>query len=255
MVRVTALLLALCLLASIAVAAAEGEEPAPVRSAVRVKGYPSPVIPFCERVDDSYFEDVLLVGDSLASGFPHYKVMPALEVTYRIGLSPIKIANNEDVFFPRGKDRPGIKFPDFLAERNPRIVYLWLGLNGIEGNSAEYVLPYYSAMMDRLIEALPNTLFCLLEITPVTKEAVQRKRGLTYRNITAFNAGLYELAQAHNIYILQIHDGLLGKDDAVAKINTASDGIHLSRTGYNEVVEYLYSHALPLDMIIWPDHE
>ena len=239
-----------------AVAASQkGERPVPVRSAVRVKGYPSPVVPLCERVDDSYFENVLLVGDSLSSGFPHYKVLPSLEVHYRIGLSPISVARNEDIFFPRGRGKPGIKLADTLLERNPRVIYLWLGLNGVEGNSAEEVLPHYDIMLNILIEALPNTLFCLVELPPMSKEAVRKKGGLRAKNINAFNAGLYELAQEHNIYILQIHDGLLGNDDAIAKINSAADGIHLSRTGYSAMVDYLYTHALPLENVLWPEDD
>jgi len=247
-----ALLLALSPLPA-AAAAQEKERPPAVRSSVVVKGYPSPVVPQSERVDDSYFDDVLLVGDSLSSGIPHYKVMPALEVVYRIGLSPITVAEDGYVFFPNGKDKKGVKLTDFLAERNPRVLYLWLGLNGIEGNAASYILPYYHVMLNRLIEALPNTLIVLLEVTPVTKEAVKKKAALTNKNVDAFNAGLFELAREHNIYILQIHDGLLGKDGTVAKKFTASDGIHLSRAGYYEVVDYLYAHTLPLDLAIWPD--
>lgn len=249
-IRIIVAVLLLCLL-PIGVWAETEQEPA-VQSAVLVKGYPSPIVPLCDRVDDSYFEDVVLVGDSLCSAIPHYKAMPAMEIIYKIGLSPISVAKDDEVFFPNGRDKPGITLIDALVERNPRVVYLWMGLNGIEGNAASYVLPYYHTMLNRLIEALPNTLFCILEVSPVSNEAVYKKGALTNKNVNAFNDGLYELAQAHNIYILQIHDMLVGRDDAIANEYMAADGIHLSRTGYNEVVDYLYMHALPLESVIWP---
>jgi len=248
--KLTALLLALCMLPAISLATEE-ERPPAVRSNVIIKGYPPPIIPLSPRVDDSYFADILLVGDSLSSGIPHYKVMPALEVSYMIGVYARHIAESNEVV--RKKGRKPMTLPDYLVEQDPRVVYIWIGLNDIEDHPAEQVLPHYHVMLNRLIEAMPNTLFCLMEVTPVTKDAQRRRRALSNQNVLDFNAGLYELAREHNIYLLQIHAGLMDDSGVIQPKLVDNDGFHLSRFGYIEVVDYLYTHTLPLDLITFRD--
>ncbi|MDR3050378.1 MAG: GDSL-type esterase/lipase family protein [Oscillospiraceae bacterium] len=239
-----ALLLALCLLPLCAWAASPPVETA--QSNVRVKGYPTPWVPLRERVADSYFDDVLMLGDSLASGIPYYKVMPALNVVFRIGLAPGSIARDAKVM---RQGRAYQTVPEHLRDLHPKVLYIWLGLNGVEGNPADEILGYYDTMLNRIIAALPDTLICLVELTPVTPEAVQNRGRLSNRNVNDFNAGLWRLAREHNVYLLRWHDTLLGDDGAINKKYASTDGYHLSKGAYRLLVDYLYTHTLPLDAL------
>ncbi|MDR3051920.1 MAG: GDSL-type esterase/lipase family protein [Oscillospiraceae bacterium] len=239
--------IALLLLALLPIAVfAQGREqdiiPSAVQSSLVLADYPPPTIPERASVDDGYFSNAILVGDSLASGVPYYKVMPALEVLYHIGLAPRSIAADNVTFKLNGRS---LTLPQYLAARNPDIVYIWLGLNGVDGSPAHMVLDNYDIMLDKLIGALPDTLFCLIELPPVALNATDRHHTLTNKNVNLFNIGLMQLAWKHNIYLLQIHDLLL-KDDILPKKYAAADGYHLKKTAYEGIVNYLYTHTLPL---------
>ncbi|GHU83794.1 hypothetical protein FACS1894196_4210 [Clostridia bacterium] len=235
---------ALCLLALCIGCAGFAAPAQATQSDIVIAGYPAPYVPESARVPDSYFADAVLVGDSLATGIPLYDAMPAMKNVYaRTGLSPHTAATKEAFLLHNKPSR----LRALMVWRKPRVAYLWLGLNGVDGLSAERVLKSYDELLEQLISGLPNTLFYLMEVTPVQAKAASGHKMLNNDNINAFNEGLYALAQAHNIYVLPINAMLRDEDGRLDSDYAAGDGYHLRRKGYQAVVEYLYTHTIPLD--------
>ncbi|GHU83798.1 hypothetical protein FACS1894196_4230 [Clostridia bacterium] len=238
--RIAWLLLLCVACAGVAIA----ETPPAVRSRVEIEGYPTPDVP--ERAAEAgYFADVVLVGDSLASGIPLYEVMPELEVMSKIGLSA-RGALTEKYFKVDGSDKR-VLLRDALLARQPRAIYLWLGLNGVEGSASSLVLANYHLLLNHLLEALPDTVFYIVELTPVQKKAKDKHSMLTNGNVDRFNAGLRVLAQEHNVYILPINALLRTSDNVLSTKHGASDGYHIRKSGYTILVEYLRTHTVPLN--------
>jgi len=239
-----------------AAASASGDPLPRVRSAVQVTGCPAPIIPLCEPVDDSYFGDVILLGDSLASSLRLYKAMPAIHIISKSGLLLSDVAKNKGAFRSRGGVDNRVPVTRYLASFRPRVVYIWLGLNSIKNKSPQDALVDYHLMMNRMIDTMPNTLFCLLEMMPTAEWAADRLKGrVSNEKVNEFNQGLMELAKEHNVYVLQIHDILLDEDGMLAEPYAQKDNYHLTSLGCSVVVSYLYTHALPLDRIVLPEDQ
>jgi hypothetical protein len=217
-----------------------------VTSPITLDEYPVPTVPECEPVSESYFINAMLIGDSLASGITLYDAMPELEVVYKIGLSPRAIAMG---LRELKLDDAECTVPEYLEYHQPSVLYIWLGLNGVEGSGSKMVLENYDAMLNMIIDVLPNTLIYLIELTPVRPFAAEKKPMLTNANVNRFNTGLRKLAEEHNVYLLPIHNLYTNKYGEMHTSYAAGDGYHLRANGYTVLRDYLYSHAIPQDAL------
>lgn len=212
-----------------------------VKSAYLHEGVPPPDVPACARVEDDRFAGAVLVGDSLADGLAIHGVTPKLQVLGRIGLSP-RTALTDDTFKNGGKP---VTLERKLPAMRPTAVYLWLGSNGLVSRSADEVLGDYSRLLNRLLAALPQTPFYLVEVTPVSTLSHERYAAFTNERIDAFNGGLRTLAARHGIYVLPVNALLKGDDGLLDAAYAAEDGIHLQESAYEALADYLYTHVLP----------
>lgn len=239
--RLTALLLALCLMA-LPVAAEEAATPM-VMSNVRHGTFPAPDVPACARVEDSYFEGAVLVGDSTAEPFDIHGVIPELEVLTVIGISPRTAATNK-IF---KHEKQACTLAEKLVAMQPSMVYLWLGSNGVDTKPADLVLDDYDALLNVLLAALPDTLFYLIELTPVKLVAQEQYRNYTNERVDAFNEGLREVAQRHNVYVLPVNFLMKNEKGLLDGEYGAGDGIHLRAPAYDVLAQYLYTHTIPME--------
>ncbi|MDL2319107.1 GDSL-type esterase/lipase family protein [Eubacteriales bacterium OttesenSCG-928-A19] len=241
--RLTALLLsaALCL----SPVAALGEEPIGpmVMSNFRHSRFPTPDVPACERVEDAYFSGAVLIGDSVAEGLGIHNLIPELEVVTVIGLSPRTAAT--DVIFTH--ERQPVTLVDKLVAMQPSMVYLWLGSNGVDTKDAARVIDDYDRLLNVLLSAMPDTLFYLLELSPVKRIAQEKYINYTNERVNEFNAMLREVAQRHNVYLMPINFLLKNEKGLLDGEYGAGDGIHLRKAGYWVISEYLYTHTVPME--------
>lgn len=236
-----ALLLCLTPLSALATTAA-GVTPM-VISSFQHPHYADPVVPTGSRVDDGYFDGAVLVGDSISEPFSIHGVVPELEVLPVIGISARTAATNK--LFEH--DDEICTLAEKLVAMQPRIVYLWLGSNGVDTKAADQVIEDYDHLLNILIAELPETLFYLVELSPVKHSAVEKYRGYTNERVDAFNEGLYEVAKRHGVYLLRINSLLKNEDGVLHSDFGAGDGIHLRSAAYSVLADYLYTHTIPLE--------
>lgn len=202
---------------------------------------PAPDVPECARVEDASFARALLVGDSLSDGIGIHNVIPEMRLMTRIGLTPESAATGK-LFKNDGKP---VTLAQKLPVMRPSAVYLWLGSNGLVSKEADQVIHEYGRLLNRLLAALPDTPFYLLEAPPVQRLSQKRYGTFTNERIDAFNAALHTLAVQHNVYVLPIN-GLLKDDDGYLREEyAAEDGVHLRKPAYEVIAAYLYTHVLP----------
>ncbi|GHU83796.1 hypothetical protein FACS1894196_4220 [Clostridia bacterium] len=240
MYRALALGILLCLLAGAAVA----ETPPTVRSQVEIEGYPVPDVP--ERdAEEGYFAGAVLAGDSIAGGVLSSKTVPELDVIFQVGMSAHDAIGRR--YFKAEKGDKLVSLRDALVARKPRIVYLWMGLNGVASSAPWQVLESYHLLLNQLIEALPDTLFYLIEVTPVRKSAQNTSALLTNKNVDKFNEGLRALALEHNVYLLPVNALLRNENDLLDGQYAGGGGYHLATEAYTVLADYFYTHTVPLD--------
>lgn len=231
-----------CISASAALAAEPTATPAPmVMSGYRHSLAPAPDVPACARVEDEYFAQAILVGDSMADGLAIHGLVPELTLMTRIGLSA-RTAATEALFKHNGKN---VTLAQKLPQMKPSAVYIWLGSNGLDRNDVDHVVRDYDRLLNRLLRALPGTPFYLLEVTPVQTLTHEKYAGFTNEAIDAFNEELHEIALRHNVYVLPVNALLKDEEGMLGVEYAGEDGIHLQAAAYEKLAEYLYTHVLP----------
>lgn len=215
----------------------------PLVSGLRFGGIRSPIIPKSAPVEVEYFQGAILIGDSLAEGFFLSRSIETMEVISKIGQSAQGVLRNR-VYTYQGRK---VHLIDILKDKQPKVLYIWLGSNGIDKYTPAHVIPQYEAMLDLFIQELPSTAIICLAVAPVIQQRAQRQYPkMTNQRIQAFNGLMYEAAKARNIYYLPIADVLSDENGGLDKNLSAGDGIHLSREGYQVVSDYLRTRALPI---------
>lgn len=204
--------------------------------------YPPPVVPLCERVDDSYFNDAVLIGCSIMSGVELSGGVDQAAFVTRIGMSPRGAMHNKN--FKVGNQY--LTMAEYVVTLAPAKLYIMLGSNGVDIKRVPVVLLEMNELLNHLIGQLPDTLLYVISIPPVTPMVRERSPYLTDAKIAAYNEGLRELASLHNIYYLDIYAQLADENGRTDSRYAAGDGYHLQSVGYALVAEYLYTHAIPL---------
>ena len=109
----------------------------------------------------SLFGDAVIMGDSRAVGFSFFEYLPESRVLAGSGDTILSIEEHEDE----------------LVSLNPSVVFLCYGLNdtgmGIWESAQSYAADYLT-ILRRLKSELPNTLFFVSSILPVTWEALEQ---------------------------------------------------------------------------------
>lgn len=191
---------------------------------------------------DSSFENALLIGDSIAGSIADYNSFPALEVEYYIGLSPIH-AHYSRLIKVKGQY---MSLFEIAVAAQPDKLLVLLGSNGLAHKDAAEILPDYHALLDDLLQSLPGTEIYLLSVTPTSKKALAESPRLTLDNIRAFNDALLAMAQEHGVYYIDVFTPLLNGDGAAIRTDlVAGDGVHLTRSGIDILVETLRLHVHP----------
>lgn len=215
-----------------------------VMSNFRHPVFQTPDVPVCAPVEDGFFAGSVLVGDSVAEGLNIHSVIPEMEILSVIGISP-RTAATDRIF---SHDRKICTLAEKLVAMQPRMVYLWLGSNGLDTKPADMVIEDYDRLLNVLLSALPDTVFYLVEVTPVKLVAQEKYANLTNERVDRFNEGLRDVARRHNVYLLPVNFLLRNEKGLLDSEYGAGDGIHLRKPAYEALAAYFYTHTVPLEV-------
>ena len=136
---------------------------------------------------------------------------------------------------------------ELLGEKQPAILVLSFGLNGVYGYAAapESFIADYTALLSSIQEVSPNTTILLQTIYPVTKESERfDDPEEVNRDIRALNGILPKIAaRKDRVYCVDTASVLTDKDGALDAAFDNGDGYHLNAAAYREILHYLRTHA------------
>ena len=125
-------------------------------------------LPEAGRVDMSYFDDALFIGDSLTRGFQEYSSgIPNAKYAAYLGAGPKQFMEGlvENI---SGQQVAAI---DEILAAAPKKVYILLGTNSMATLTDEAFLKYYNDFLDFLLPQLPqDTVYYIQGIPPVSAE-------------------------------------------------------------------------------------
>ena len=199
------------------------------------------------RVELSYFDRALFMGDSITTGLDVYRNstgLPNAKVIAEIGASPV--ANG--AVWARDKDKNNLYNPiDAAILSNPDKIYLMFGTNTLVNPSTateDKLINDYGIMIDTLQQRAPNVPIYVQSILATTAKATEKKPGLTKERIASVNNRIAEMAVSKGCYYLNVQE-ILCYDKGYLNWDIAQkDGIHIKPEGYRAWLEYLMTHTV-----------
>ena len=194
----------------------------------------SGLVPECEMVSDSYFDDAVFLGDSLSVGMEAYSGLDNATFICRTSMSVGGVFN---------KESDGTNLVDKVKAANPKKIYVMLGVNEyLVPTNMETVINKFVALIDRLKEDNPEAKIYIQSILPYSK-AKQDSGRIKNDVIYDYNEALLKLTEEKDVYFIDVYNAIKDEDGAM-RAELTSDGIHLGGEGCTLWTNYLKTHAV-----------
>ena len=195
-------------------------------------------------VELSWFDDAVFLGDSITQGMQIYDTgLPNAHYCAYRGVGPNTVVNGATCTRADGVEEVPL---EALAAYQPRSVYILLGTNVLtrDGDYASF-LNYYSLMLDRIRQLLPEADIYVQSITPVRPEvsAEPNHSGMYAERFIRVNNDLAALAVEKGCFFLDLWEVLADENGDLRAEYAQPDGYHLLPEGYAAWVEYLRTHT------------
>lgn len=205
---------------------------------------PSP-LPETERVEDTYFDGAVFLGDSRTEGLSLYSGLKTGHFYTSVG------ATVESVFSKKNfETQNGEKIPllDAVAGEDCDKIYVMLGINELGWTKTKTYHDQYAKLIDRLRADHPEAKIVLQSIPPVGDKQEAKKTYVNNERIAVYNGVIKDLAEEKECYFLDVAACLTGGDGLLPR-DWNFDGIHLNPKGCKVWLDYLRTHSLEEDAI------
>ncbi len=131
---------------------------------------------------------------------------------------------------------------ELMASEKPEYMIINMGVNGISFMDEEYFVAEYTAMVEGLVAASPDTKIMLSSLYPVA-HSYENQSDINNEKIDAANAWIYNIAEEQGLRYIDIASTLRGEDGSLPEHLHIGDGLHLTSEGYELVLEYVKNHG------------
>ena len=193
-----------------------------------------------ENAQKGYMNRCVFLGDSRTVAMVNYGLINDDSALAQIGISHPSFAGN--TFVNNAGKQYTLK--SYLASHQAPVIYIALGVNGINDPSEDHYKKTFVQLIDSVMEQAPNSNIVLMSIGPVNDNGMYKK---TVQNswIVKYNDFLLETAKEKHIFYLDISEILTGSDGQVKPEYNGGDGLHYSGTGCQAIFDYIVSHPVP----------
>jgi len=181
-------------------------------------------VPEQAEVDDSFFDDAAMLGNSLADGFRLYSGLTNMD---------IYAATSLNVY---GAD----SLISQMASHEYAKIYTFLGINEIYTTPSAFA-EQYGKIIDQLQANHPDAVIYIISITPVSKSKAQSDSLFSMENIRAHNIALYDLAGEKGCYYLDLCSAL-EDEEGYLPADVTFDGVHFTVSQYKIWLDFLKTH-------------
>ena len=213
------------------------EDLSAVLSPRRSYDYSKPV-PEIAAVDDSYFIDSLVIGDSRSQGFSLYGVMGNAEI---LASGSVNIT---------GVLERSFEYADGTATLAQRLeakpfssIYISLGLNELGWEYPDMFIDAYASLIDAIRAKQPLADIYIESIIPLSAEKSASADYFSKERVGQYNTKLLALAQQKQVYYLSVEDVFID-GSGYMKSEATSDGINPARDYFNIWYDYIKTHTV-----------
>lgn len=198
------------------------------------------VLTLKEGARDGYMNRCVFLGDSRTVAMVNYGLINDDAALAQIGISHPSFKSNTFVN-NAGKE---YTLKTYLASHQAPVIYIALGVNGINDPSEEHYKSTFEDLIDNVMDLSPNSNIVLMSIGPVNDNGPYKK---TVQNswIVKYNDFLLNTAKDKHLFYLDISEILTGSDGQVKSEYNGGDGLHYSSSGCKAIFDYIVEHPVP----------
>ena len=189
-----------------------------------------------------YVDRFVFLGDSTTYGLGYYGVVGKAQVwTPASGTLTLDRWNTATIVYEDGTE---LSIVDAVAKKQPEYLLITLGVNGISFMEEDYFIEVYTALVQSIVEAGPNTTVILNSIYPATARYVSQGTGINNEKITAANGWVERIAEAQGLRYLDSASVLKDEHGNLPdSLDNGGDGLHMNGEGYEKVIGHLRTHG------------
>lgn len=194
-----------------------------------------------------YLDEMIFLGDSTTYGIGYYYNLgytglcpPSQIWTPSSGTLALFNYSIATVVYPETGEE--IPIADAVAAAKPEYMLLTIGVNGVSVMDEEWFVTDYTALINIIKTASPDTKIILNSIYPVAK-SYPSIESISNEKIAAANGWILRIAEETGCKYLNTYEVLVGADGALPEDSHNGDGIHLNGETFEIVMEYIRTHA------------
>lgn len=191
---------------------------------------------------EEYIARMVFIGDSTTYGLKAYDVLPGSQVwTPTSGTLALFNQSIATIVYPE----TGLEVPitDAVEMAKPEYVVLTIGVNGVSMMDETSFKTEYTALVERIQSVSPDTKIICNSIYPVEASYEAKDNGINNEVIDRANGWILQIAETTGTHYADSASVLKGSDGKLVSDYGNGDGLHLSATGFNRVLNYLRTHA------------
>ena len=198
-----------------------------------------------EDAGQEYIDKLTFLGDSTTYGLKYYEVLSGGKNTTQVwtpasGTLTLFNYATATIVFP--EDGQEISIVDAVTRKLPEYLVITLGVNGVSMMDKDWFKTDYTALVQSIQAASPDTKIICNSIYPVENDYEQIE-SINNTNIPQANEWIKAVAEATGCKYADSASVLKAEDGSLREDYGNGDGIHLNADGFNAVLNYLRTHA------------
>lgn len=194
-----------------------------------------------------YLDKLIFLGDSTTYGigvyygFGYTELCPPSQVwTPASGTLTLSYYSVATIVYPETKEE--LTIVEAVQRAKPEYLVITLGVNGISFMDEEWFIRDYTALVQSIQAASPNTKIILNSIYPVAA-SYKYQSDINNEKIRAANGWIERIAEDTGVRFLYSYECLVGPDGNLPESDQNGDGLHLTGEAFTKVMQYIRAHA------------
>ncbi len=194
-----------------------------------------------------YLDKFIFLGDSTTYGIGYYynqgytELCPPSQIwTPASGTLTLSNYSTATIVYPETGEE--LTIVDAVTRAKPEYMLITLGTNGISFMDEEWFTTDYTALVNNIKAASPDTKIILNSIYPINP-SYQHFSQINNQNTAAANVWIEKLANDTGCKYLNSREVLEGADGALPDSYHNGDGLHLNGESFGLVMNYIRTHA------------